>query len=111
MQARLGVLALVLIWVAAPASAVPIQLRLDSISVVGGWVPTVQTWIPGLPITGSGTLDLGAGTGTLSLIDHSIQIDMVGIGVTLDAQIDDYCMSSASVTALPSISRSMSASL
>jgi hypothetical protein len=69
-------------------SAVPILLQLDNVTVVGGTVPSIQTYVPGFPITGSGTIDFGLGTGTLSLSDHSILIDHVGIGIAVDAQID-----------------------
>ena len=70
------------------ASAVPINLQLDNVTIVGAAVPSTQTYVPGLPITGSGDIDFGSGTGWLSLSDHSIIIDIIVTGPGADAQID-----------------------
>ena len=72
---------------AASASAVPINLQLNSITTVGGSFPTDTTYTPGLPILGSGDIDFGAGTGTLTLSDYSSVLD-VQQDLILDAQID-----------------------
>jgi hypothetical protein len=69
------------------ASAVPITLSLDSVTSAGGAFPTVQTYVPPLPLSGSGNIDFGLGTGTLSLPDYSIILDVSG-DLVLDAQLD-----------------------
>ena len=79
-------LLLVSLALAGAANAVPISFRLDSISIVGGSFPTEQTYSPGLPLVGSGNIDFGLGTGTVSLPDHSIFIDVNLDGD--DAQLD-----------------------
>ncbi|MDH3228066.1 MAG: PEP-CTERM sorting domain-containing protein [Thermoleophilia bacterium] len=70
------------------ASAVPINFQLDNVTVVGAALASTQTYVPGFPITGSGDIDFGLGTGWLSLSDHSIIIDIVATGPGVDAQID-----------------------
>jgi hypothetical protein len=75
------------IFVAGAASAVPVTFQLDNVTTVGGAFVTAQTYIPGFPITGSGNIDFGAGTGTLSLSNYSIILD-VSADLVLDARID-----------------------
>jgi hypothetical protein len=72
----------------AAASAVPITLQLDSVVITGAATPSSQTYVPGLPLVGSGSLDFGLGTGSLSLPDHSILIDATFNGPGTDAQMD-----------------------
>jgi hypothetical protein len=71
-----------------PHWAVPISLQLDNVTMIGAAVASTQTYVPGFPITGSGDIDFGLGTGSLSLSDHSIIIDIVATGPGVDAQID-----------------------
>ena len=73
---------------AGSASAVPILLQLDNVSLTGAPTPSTQTWLPGFPISGSGDIDFALGTGSLSLSDHSILIDILATGPGTDAQID-----------------------
>jgi hypothetical protein len=68
------------------ASATPILFQLDNVTIVGSFVPTVQTYNPALPITGSGDIDFGAGTGTLVLSDYDVFIDVNADGN--DAQLE-----------------------
>jgi hypothetical protein len=70
------------------ASAVPINFQLDNVTIVGATMASTQTYVPGFPITGSGDIDFGLGTGWLSLSDHSIIIDIEVTGPGADAQID-----------------------
>jgi len=70
------------------ARAVPITLQLDSVTVVGAPPPSTWTVVPGLPITGSGDIDFGLGTGTLGLSDHAIEIDITATGPGMDARTD-----------------------
>jgi hypothetical protein len=72
----------------AAASAVPITLQLDSVVITGAATPSTQTYGSGLPLVGSGSLDFGPGTGSLSLPDHSILIDATFNGPGTDAQMD-----------------------
>jgi hypothetical protein len=69
------------------ASAAPITFSLDNVTAVGGAFPTSQTYLPALPLTGSGNIDFGLGTGTLGLPDYSVILD-VGMDAVLDAQLD-----------------------
>ena len=72
---------------AGNASAIPIDFQLDSVTTVGAAFAASQTYVPDFPITGSGNIDFVSGTGTLTLIDYSIIIDVL-IDSVLDAQID-----------------------
>lgn len=72
---------------AGAASAVPINLLFESSTTVGGQFPTLQEYTPDLPIPGTGDIDFATGTGYLSLIDHSIVLD-VGANFVPDAQLD-----------------------
>ena len=83
---RLMLTSVLSVMFAGMASAVPITFQLDNVTIVGGMFPTTQTYSPGFPITGSGDIDLGPGTGSLSLSDYSIFIDINNDGN--DAQID-----------------------
>jgi hypothetical protein len=57
--------------------ATPIVFQLDGVTIVGELFATTQTYNPVFPIVGSGDLDLGAGTGTVSLQDYTIAIDVL----------------------------------
>ncbi len=70
------------------AAAVPILFQLDNVTVIGATNASTQTYVPGFPITGSGDINFGLGTGWLSLSDHSIIIDLAFTGPGVDAQID-----------------------
>jgi hypothetical protein len=63
------------VMLAGAAYATPINLQLDSVTTVGGGFPSLQRYDPPLPLLGSGDIDFGAGTGSLSLPDYSIFID------------------------------------
>jgi len=72
------------------ASAAPIDLLLLSSETVGAQFPSIPgfpLYSPGLPIQGSGDLDLGGGTGTLSLPDYSILLN-IAPNPDQDARID-----------------------
>jgi hypothetical protein len=69
------------------ASATPITFSLDSVTVVGSALPATQTYTPPLPIVGSGNIDFGLGTGSVSLPDYSVTLD-IGSDTFLDAKID-----------------------
>ena len=71
---------------AAAASAVPVDFTFLSTTTTGGAFPTTQTFLPALPLLGSGNIDFASGTGTLTLPDYSIIID-VGVSPA-DAQLD-----------------------
>ena len=83
---RLLVIASLVVLSTTGATAVPISFQLDSVTAVGAAFPAGQTYSPGLPLVGSGNIDFGAGTGTVSLPDYSIVIDVDFDGD--DAQID-----------------------
>jgi len=85
---RLMLISLLCVSFSGTASAVSINLQLDNVTIVGAAVPSTQTYVPGFPITGSGNIDFGLGTGSLSLADHSIIIDIGATGPGVDAQID-----------------------
>jgi hypothetical protein len=70
---------------AAPAAAIPVIFSLDSVTIVGAAFPVTQTYVPGLPIVGSGTLF--EPTKVLTLPSYSIILD-VSNDLVLDAQID-----------------------
>jgi len=73
--------------IAGSASAVVVNFQQDSFSAVGGAFPVGQTYVPPLPLVGSGNIDFGTGTGTLMLPDYSVILD-VSNDLVLDAQID-----------------------
>lgn len=79
--------ALSVLFVSA-ASAVPVDFTFLSTSTVGGAFPTTQTFSPTLPIAGSGNIDFVAGTGTLSLPDHSVTLDITNNAGGADARLD-----------------------
>ena len=76
------------VLLAAPAAAVPITFSLDNVTTVGAPLAAVQTYTPSLPLVGSGDLDIGLGTGTLSLPDYSVVINVQNDPLVDDAQID-----------------------
>lgn len=84
---RLVLTCVLSIFLAGAASAVPITFQLDNVTAVGGSFPTSQTYVPSFPIVGSGNIDFGLGTGTLSLPNHSVILD-VGNNAILDAQLN-----------------------
>jgi len=71
---------------AGAASAVPVDFAFLSTTTTGGAFPTTQTFLPALPLLGSGNIDFASGTGTLTLPDHSIILD-VGASPA-DARLD-----------------------
>jgi len=70
------------------ASAVPITLSLDSVTAVGGAFPTLQTYDPALPLTGPGNIDFGLGTGTITLEDYSITLNIQNDPLVDDALLE-----------------------
>jgi hypothetical protein len=72
---------------AGAASAVPIDFTFLGSTTVGGAFPTDQTFVPSLPLSGSGNIDFASGTGTLTLPDHSITLDILSTP-DLDARLD-----------------------
>ena len=72
---------------ASVASATPINLSLDLVTQVGGSSPSVQTYSPSLPLIGTGDIDFTNGTGTLTLEDHSITINLLSTA-EIDARLD-----------------------
>jgi hypothetical protein len=58
-----------------PASALNYTLSLDNVTIVGGILPTSQTYMPTLPIIGNGVLFQPTGK-FLELPDYSIIIDV-----------------------------------
>jgi hypothetical protein len=71
---------------AGAASAVPVDFTFLSTTTVGGTFPTQQTFLPALPISGSGNIDFASGTGTLTLPDYSVILDINSDGA--DARLD-----------------------
>ena len=71
---------------AGAASAVPVDFAFLSTTTTGGAFPTTQTILPALPLLGSGNIDFASGTGTLTLPDHSIILDVGASPV--DARLD-----------------------
>jgi hypothetical protein len=61
---------------AGAASAVPVDFVFLSSNTVGGDFPVEQTFMPGLPILGSGNIDFASGTGTVTLPKYSIILDV-----------------------------------
>jgi len=84
---RLALATIASMMSAGLASAAPVTFSLDSVTATGGTLPTIQTYVPALPLSGSGNIDFGLGTGTLSLPDYSIILDVSG-DLVLDAQLD-----------------------
>jgi hypothetical protein len=72
---RLWIASITLVLFANVAAAVPIILQLDSSTTVGGALPVLQDFTPTLPLIGSGDIDFGTGTGTLTLPNYSITLD------------------------------------
>jgi hypothetical protein len=69
------------------ASATPITLTLDSISIVGSAVPVVQTTTPGTPF-GVGDIDFGLGTGWLTMANYTTHINATTNVPVIDADLD-----------------------
>jgi hypothetical protein len=72
---------------AGVASAVPISFTFLGSNTVGGAFPTEQTFVPSLPLLGSGNIDFASGTGTLALPDHSITLNILSTP-NPDARLD-----------------------
>ena len=62
---------------AGAASAVPVDFTFLATTTSGGAFPTNQTFVPSLPIFGSGNIDFASGTGTVTLPDHSVTLDIL----------------------------------
>lgn len=84
---HLVALSAITLFFAGSASAIPINLQLDNVTTMGGTFPTLTTYSPGFPITGSGDIDFGTGTGSISLIDYSSTLD-INIDTVLDVRLD-----------------------
>ena len=69
------------------ASAEPIVFQLDNITAVGGILTVDQIYDPALPLVGSGDIDFVGGTGTLSLPNYTVTIDVGADGLP-DALLD-----------------------
>jgi len=82
----LGALLLTTLWGGA-ASAAPITLTLDSISIVDSAVPVVQTTTPGTPF-GLGDIDFGLGTGWLKMVNYTTHINATTNVPEIDADLD-----------------------
>ncbi len=64
---------------AGAASAVPIELTLQSVDSTGGIMPSVTTYDPVLPIVdATSSIDFATGTGILNLPDYSTTITLDG---------------------------------
>jgi hypothetical protein len=92
MSRRLLLMTLLFAAPAGLASAGPITLSLDSISVVGAALPVTQRLFPpiGGPVTGavgSSNIDFGMGTGTLTLPNYFVLLDLSSDG-TNDANLN-----------------------
>jgi hypothetical protein len=68
------------------ATAVPITFQLDNVTAVGGTATASTTYVPSFPLIGSGNIDFGTGTGSVTLPDYSLFIDVNLDGD--DAQVD-----------------------
>lgn len=75
-----------LLMFAGTASAVPVTFSFDSSTTVGGIFPSSTVPIGGYPIVGSGDIDFVAETGTLTLNDYSLIVD-IGLNGP-DSQLD-----------------------
>ena len=73
---------------AGAASAVPVDFTFLVTNTVGGAFPATQTFSPTLPIAGSGNIDFASGTGTVSLPDYSITLDILSTAGGADARLD-----------------------
>ena len=84
---RILIIALAMLWGGA-ASAAPEVVTFSLISSVasGGAFPSTSTYVPALPLEGSGTIDEAAGTYDLMLPNFAIVIDV--IAPPDDAQLD-----------------------
>jgi hypothetical protein len=85
---RLLVTASLSVMLTGAASALPVSFRLLDVTTVGAAFPSTQTYVPGFPIVGSGDIDFGAGTGTLTLPDYSVVIDLDLSGAGDDFRLD-----------------------
>jgi hypothetical protein len=65
-----------LLMFAGTASATPVIFQFDSSTTAGGAFPSSTTPIGGYPIVGSGNIDFVAETGTLTLPDYSLVVDI-----------------------------------
>lgn len=65
------------VFFAGAASAVPVDFTFLVTNTIGGAFPSTQTFAPGLPILGSGNINFASGTGTLTLPNHSVTLDIL----------------------------------
>ena len=89
LAAQISITALAVMWAGA-VSAAPeaVSFSLISSANSGGAFPSVSTYDPPLPVTGSGTIDEVAGTYDVTLSDFTIRIDVVlGSGDPPDADV------------------------
>lgn len=57
---RLMLVSLLSVSFHATASAVPISFQLDNVTIAGASVASIQTYLPGFPIAGSGKSTSGS---------------------------------------------------
>jgi hypothetical protein len=88
---------------AGAASAVPVDFTFLSTTTVGGTFPTQQTFLPALPISGSGNIDFASGTGTLTLPDYSVILDINSDGADARLDISNWSQTITSIDALGNI--------
>jgi hypothetical protein len=94
---RLSIATSVLVFWAGVASAVPVNFSLDAVTIVGGSGNVLQTYDPTLPLTGSGNIDFGLGTGTLTLQDYSLFIDLNLDGDDVEIKIENWSQNITSI--------------
>jgi hypothetical protein len=88
---------------AGAASAVPVDFAFLSSTTVGGAFPVEQTFVPALPILGSGNIDFASGTGTVTLPNYSIILDVNSDGDDARLNISNWSQTITSIDALGNI--------
>jgi hypothetical protein len=88
---------------AGAASAVPVDFAFLSSTTVGGAFPVEQTFVPALPILGSGNIDFASGTGTVTLPNYSIILDVNSDGDDARLNISNWSQTITSIDALGNV--------
>jgi hypothetical protein len=88
---------------AGAASAVPVDFAFLSSNTVGGAFPVEQTFVPALPILGSGNIDFASGTGTVTLPNYSIILDVNSDGDDARLNISNWSQTITSIDALGNV--------
>jgi hypothetical protein len=88
---------------AGVASAVPISFTFLGSNTVGGAFPTEQTFVPSLPLLGSGNIDFASGTGTVTLPNYSIILDVNSDGDDARLNISNWSQTITSIDALGNV--------